>query len=98
MERTIPWLFLCGGMKQGMKMTRCSPCTSATSSARRRCPKCGGLKVPPRSPSFNVVPSSHKGLVLVAKDLILNRTVWEEESIKRGHLFSYKGAQIVIAR
>ncbi len=54
-----------------MKNTRDKPCKQATSSARRRCPKWGGLNVPPRIPTFREIVLFKERLVFTIEDLIL---------------------------
>ena len=44
------WPILCGGSAAGMKRTRSSSSASATNVASHRWPRCGGSKVPPRTP------------------------------------------------
>jgi regulator of sigma E protease len=61
-------------------MTRASSKRGATSSATRRCPRWGGLKVPPKIPTLNATPSSKKGLVFANKDSILKQNDFKEES------------------
>ena len=66
-------------MKHGMKTIRDNPWQNATSSARRRCPTCGGLKVPPKIPIFTMPAFSNKGLVFAGKDSIFNPNNLKEE-------------------
>jgi len=72
-------LVLCGGMNEGMKNIRDRPCEQATSSAKRRCPKWGGLNVPPRIPMLRELLFSKKGLVFTIEDLILNQNDLKKE-------------------
>ena len=45
---------LCGGTPTGISTTRSSPSCSRASCAQTRCPRCGGLNVPPRMPRRSV--------------------------------------------
>src|SRR4029077_5883023 len=44
------WGSLWGGVCEGISSTRSSPSCARACEATARCPRCGGLKVPPRMP------------------------------------------------